>query len=382
MSSTPILSSLASQIMASPSSQQLRGVTVMVAVSGGADSVALLRLLHYALDCDLECTRECETGGSSQEGPPRRLIVAHYNHRMRGEESDRDESFVRDLSARLGLRCVVGHASRSVVVSPSEDSLRRQRYAFLDQQAHACGARCVTTAHTADDQIETVLHQLFRGTGLVGLSGIRSTRPLGEDAVLIRPLLEIRRHQLRAMLDEIGQNWREDSSNTQQHYRRNWLRHTLLPQVLGKYPAADRAILGASQTLRDVAADQWTIANRWLDLQVSREGPGAIRILRHPPPGTAVPSDGPPSDGAPRNRPPRSAPLEHALPTSQTAIVLGLTKVWDQLRWPRGMMTRGHWTLLVGMIQRGEPRVAQFPGNLRGRVLDSSTVVVETLGGD
>lgn len=298
--------------------------------------------------------------------------MAHYNHRMRGEESDRDEFFVRELSSQLGLRCVVGHAPRSVVGSPSEDSFRRQRYAFLDQQAHACGARCVTTAHTADDQIETVLHQLFRGTGLLGLAGIRSTRPLGEDAVLIRPLLEIRRHQLRAMLDEIGQQWREDSSNTQQHYRRNWLRHTLLPQVLGKYQAADRAILGASQTLRDVAADQWTIASRWLDLQVSREGPGAIRILRHPPPGSAGSGEDAPREGAP----------DHALPASQTAIVLGLTKVWDELRWPRGMMTRGHWTLLVGMIQRGEPLVAQFPGNLRGRVLDSSTVVVETLGGD
>jgi tRNA(Ile)-lysidine synthase len=130
----------------------------VVAVSGGADSVALLRALYAC-------------------GAP--VAVAHVNHRLRGSESDGDEAFVRDLCARLGIACHVHSADVAALAAGDnlEATARRVRYAFFAAVAGGGGAGWVATAHTADDQAETVLHRLIRGTGLQGSAGSRRADP-------------------------------------------------------------------------------------------------------------------------------------------------------------------------------------------------------------
>src|SRR5262245_53440501 len=139
--------------------ERWRDVTALVAVSGGADSVALLRALL-----------EIRTSGDG------RLIVAHYNHRLRGAESDADQAFVESLASQLGLEMITGSAPTLLQADTAEATLRELRYSFLAQAANRAGARYIVTAHTADDQVETVLHNVLRGTGLAGLAGIPRVR--------------------------------------------------------------------------------------------------------------------------------------------------------------------------------------------------------------
>ena len=148
-------------------------VTVLVAVSGGGDSVALLRAMTAL-----------ETGGQG------RICVAHLNHQLR-PDADEDERFVVELSRRLGVACEVERVAVDRLAAQAGDGLeaaaRSARYRFLEQAAGRLGARFVATAHTADDQAETILHRIVRGTGVRGLAGMARVRPLGH-ATLIRPL--------------------------------------------------------------------------------------------------------------------------------------------------------------------------------------------------
>lgn len=204
-------------------------LSVLVAVSGGADSVALLRglaaLKHHG------------------EG---RLIVAHFNHQLRGEESDADEQFVSSLAKRLGLPFESGRLEPGTIKDCSdgiEEAARSQRYRFLTDTAENLGARYVACAHTADDQIETILHRIIRGTGIAGLAGIPRTRLLSPAVTLIRPLLEVRRAELIDYLALLGQPYREDSSNLDQRFTRNRIRHDLLPNLAEYYnPAVGEAL--------------------------------------------------------------------------------------------------------------------------------------------
>ena len=203
------------------SPQAWADVSVLVAVSGGADSVALLRGL-WAL----------KHGGVGQ------LLVAHFNHRLRGEESDADEEFVCRLARKLGLGFECGRLESAAMEACSdgiEEAARSQRYQFLTDTAEKSAARYVVCAHTEDDQIETVLHRILRGTGIAGLSGIPRCRRLSPAVTLIRPLLEVRRVELVDYLASLGQAYREDSSNLDRRFTRNRIRHDLLPQLAEHY---------------------------------------------------------------------------------------------------------------------------------------------------
>ena len=191
-----------------------RDVTVMVAVSGGADSVALLLALRAITQ---------QVAGQ--------LVVAHFNHRLRGAESDGDERFVRQLCQHAEIGCTVAHADGALASTGDgvEAAARQQRYEFLRAAANHRGARYVVTAHTADDQAETVLHRVVRGTGLAGLSGIPISRRLSEMTTIIRPLLSARRSAVLAYLHDRQQPFREDSSNELVVFTRNRIRHQLLP---------------------------------------------------------------------------------------------------------------------------------------------------------
>ena len=187
------------------------GDRVGVGVSGGADSVALLRLLEE-LSAELGI----------------RLAVLHFNHQLRGAESDADESFVAQLAAARGIEFLAGR--EDVAAAPAgagwnlEDAARRLRYAFFASAVKAGRVTRVAVAHTADDQAETVLARLVRGTGPAGLASIYPVK-----GHVVRPLLEIRRSELRSYLTTLGQSWREDASNLDLTRLRARLRHQVLP---------------------------------------------------------------------------------------------------------------------------------------------------------
>lgn len=205
-------------------------VTVLVAVSGGADSVALLRGLQ-----------EQKTAGSG------RLVAAHFNHRLRGAESAADEAFVAQLCQQLHLPLEIGRTDVAGLPASGdgiEAAAREARYAFLAQTADCWGARYVVTAHTADDQAETILLRILRGTGIRGLAGIPRARPLTGSATLLRPLLEVRRSEVLQYLRDLQQDYRNDASNQDPSYSRNRLRHELLPLLARDYnPRVQEALL-------------------------------------------------------------------------------------------------------------------------------------------
>jgi tRNA(Ile)-lysidine synthase len=190
-----------------------------VAVSGGADSVALLCLL-------LELRGELGIV----------LSVAHVNHKLRGEESDEDERFVGALARRYELEL---HTREAAVVggmgSGIESAARELRYDFFRELAREGRAAKIATAHTLDDQAETVLLRIFRGAGIRGLAGIHPRIVFEEQGLtfggVVRPLLSFRRTALREFLRDRGQIWREDSSNRDVDFLRNRLRHRLLPMI-------------------------------------------------------------------------------------------------------------------------------------------------------
>ena len=189
------------------------GEPALAAISGGRDSVALLHIL-------------LATGH-------RHLIVCHLNHGLRGRESGQDAAFVRRLATRHDLLCelekvdVASIAARSKV--SVETAARDARLEFLARMAAKHGATRAFLAHHADDQAETILANLCRGASLRGLSGMKSAAASKSGLSLLRPLLEVRRAEIDAYVKTHGLSFREDSSNVGLEYRRNRLRHQVLP---------------------------------------------------------------------------------------------------------------------------------------------------------
>jgi tRNA(Ile)-lysidine synthase len=196
-------------------------------VSGGADSVALAWILHTISAADAE--------GVAVTG------LLHMNHGLRGDESARDEAFCRALAARLDQPIEVGQADVAALARARGQSIeaaaRDTRYAFFLEAARRLGAAHVATGHTIDDQAETVLLRLLRGSGGRGVTGIRVRR-----GPFVRPLLECRRAELREYLAWRGEVFCEDSSNEDQGIARNRVRHQLLPQIALVAPGGVRAL--------------------------------------------------------------------------------------------------------------------------------------------
>lgn len=220
------------------------GDTLIVAFSGGADSTALLDLLTRLPDFNLY------------------LVAAHLNHCLRGDESDADELFCRAEALRLGIPIEVRRCDVAALAAEQqlnlEDAGRRARIAFLDEVARTYGATAVVLAHHADDQAETVLMRLLRGSGMTGLSGMAYRNSRG----YVRPLLDITRAGIELYLRECGIGWREDASNSDIAYLRNRIRHQLLPLLEEYNPAirstlaATASVLGGDETLLEELAGQ------------------------------------------------------------------------------------------------------------------------------
>lgn len=205
-----------------------------VAVSGGADSVALLLLL-------LELREKLGIV----------LSVAHFNHKLRGNASEADEKFVAELAAKHGLEF---HAASVYVARKAkkekanlEDTARRARYGYFDSLIDSRKVTRIAVAHTADDQAETVLAHLLRGTGLAGLGGIHPVA-----GPVFRPLLHIRRAELRAYLRGRKQAWREDATNRDTARMRARIRKKLLPLLEKQFQSA---IVGHLVTLAELARE-------------------------------------------------------------------------------------------------------------------------------
>ncbi len=202
------------------------GDRVTCAVSGGADSMALLWAM-YLLKDKLQL----------------QLQAAHFNHHLRGAESDRDEAFVREFCSRFEIPLTVG----SAWVTPGEKGLeaaaREARYAFFNTLPGK-----IATAHTADDNAETVLMHLVRGTGLKGLGGIAPVR-----GKFLRPLLTVTRQQVLAFLDEYHIRFVEDSSNGSDAFLRNRLRHGVMPLLKQENPRLAQTVSQMAMALRQDA---------------------------------------------------------------------------------------------------------------------------------
>ena len=209
------------------------GGAVLAAVSGGADSVCLLHALSVISK---------ERGFS--------LFAAHYNHNLRGDESEGDEAFVRELCEKLGVPLFVGSGDVSGEAERTgrgvEETARSMRYAFFNETAKAHGMTYTATAHSADDNAETVIMNLVRGGGARGLSGIPPVR--GD---IIRPVLWASRADIEAYLSENGLSHREDSSNASDDYTRNRIRHSVIPLLKEQNPAFCSAVLQSSELLRE-----------------------------------------------------------------------------------------------------------------------------------
>lgn len=250
---------------------------VVVGVSGGMDSVALLSVLDKLRPAY----------GIS-------LVVAHLNHRLRGQESRRDEIFVKNLARQLDLPCEI----QSVAIRrfkkkgmTLQEAAREVRFAFFRNAVEKHGAHKVALGQTADDQAETMVMRFIRGAGLAGLKGIPPVR----DDLVIHPLIEVRREEIEAYLTEEGLSHVEDSSNRKDVYLRNRVRNHLIPMLEGYNPnlktslgRMGQVLAQEEQYMKTTADEAWDRIARWngdvvcLDLTQFRDLHPALqfRLLR------------------------------------------------------------------------------------------------------
>lgn len=229
-----------------------RRATVVVAVSGGVDSVSLLHLLMYL--------------ASKHEW---RLVVAHFNHQLR-RGALTNEQWVQALGRRLGLPVVVGRTRVRELARRKgltiEEAGRVARYDFLRKVARRQRARAIAVAHTADDQVETVVMNWLRGAGVRGLAGMRRWQ-----GRIWRPLLRVRKEELRELARTLHFGCREDRTNQQVIYTRNRIRHRLLPAMERVNPQAREVILRNAENLTEL--------ENWLDAHLA-QARRAVKLRR------------------------------------------------------------------------------------------------------
>jgi tRNA(Ile)-lysidine synthase len=225
----------------------------MVAVSGGVDSMVLLHILH--------CTTEVH--GKS-------IMAAHFNHQLRGDESDKDAEWVRSQCRTKGIDCIEGKGdvrSRAREKGESiEMAARTLRHQFFAKQTELKSTNIIAFAHHADDQLELVLMRLMRGSGPEGLSGMSlySTSPYDPNLNLWRPLLDFSRNEILEYARSCHIEWREDSSNQGVAHDRNRVRHLLIPKLLQDFgPSVKNGILRSSDLIRSEHVFLNEAANEW-----------------------------------------------------------------------------------------------------------------------
>ncbi len=298
---------------------------LVVALSGGPDSVALLRAL-----------RACG------HGP---VIAAHLNHTLRGADSDADEAFCAALGAachRIDVAAIARAEGGNV-----EAVARRERYEWLVEVARGHRMRFVATAHTAGDQAETVLHRVIRGTGLEGLRGIAPRRKLSDGVEAVRFLLQTGRAEVMEYLSQIGQPWRHDATNDDTRLTRARIRHELLPLLRDGYNPRVEEVLGrlAAQ------AEEWA---------AEEEAEAASLLAR--------------AESCPNLL--DASVLEAS---SRRLVRAALRLWWRREGWPMGGMGLEHWQGAAGVCL-GEATARDLPGGVRIRRNERSVSVERNLG--
>jgi tRNA(Ile)-lysidine synthase len=302
------------------------GLKLGAAVSGGADSVALLTLLSE-VRADLGLV----------------LSVVHFNHRLRGKASDADEKFATALAEKfavtlhIGRGDVAGKAKRDK--ANLEEAARRSRYAFFEKLAQQQVVDAVATAHTMDDQAETVLAHILRGTGIAGLAAIH--RVAGS---VRRPLLDFRREELRQFLRAHRQRWREDASNRDTLRTRARMRKKLLPLLVKQFnPAAIEHLAALADRAREQSEFVEKLAEHLVGVLVERSEKGSLislsRLLQ---------------------------PLPDIPPGSAAALRGALIgKIVAQSKKSRGQLSASHVEAIVRLAQTRETgKRLQLPGGL------------------
>jgi tRNA(Ile)-lysidine synthase len=310
---------------------------LVVAVSGGPDSVALLRAVV--------------------EAAPGQVVAAHVNHGWRGAASDADEAFVRDLVERLHTSHprVSFKAHRAEPVGPwdnREAHARRQRYGWLAKLAAESGVRWIATGHTTNDQAETVLFRLLRGTGLDGLRGIAPVRELANGVRVVRPLLSVTRQGVLDFLAALDQDYRTDASNADWHFTRNRIRHELLPLLALEYNPRVKEVLAA-------------LAGQAAEAHAALVGAAAelLERARKPPAGEIEVLDA------------------KVLADAPAAVVRRAWRLlWTSKHWPMGEMGYREWTRLAELC-RGGHRALDLPGGVRARLRENVIQVGPGNGG-
>lgn len=295
---------------------------VLVAVSGGADSVALLRAL-----VDMDDLRPLE------------IVAAHLDHQLRGKASTEDAAWVRRLCWSLKVPLSEHRLAKpnraDQPESAVEESARNARYEFLTASAveHRCA--WVLVAHTADDQVETVLHHILRGTGIDGLRGIPPTRSLAAGITLARPLLGFKRADIEAYLRWSNQDWRDDATNRDTRLTRNRIRHKLLPDLREHHnPQIDAALLRLAQQAAELQSVVDPLVDKLAADACLAADPDVIRI------DTALLID---------------SPLH--------LIREVIRRIWRDQQWPLGGMSYHHWTT-AAQVALGKLTAIDLPGNI------------------
>ncbi len=234
------------------------GETVVVGVSGGADSLGLLYVLEELEEYSLK------------------LIVSHMNHGIRSEEGKRDAEFVEEIAEKLNLPLELKEVNTPEFKKGSnlslEEAARIIRYQFFKEVLDKHGARKIATAHTLDDQAETVLMRLIRGSGALGLSGIP---PVSEDYI-IRPLIETPRSEVEEYLTAKGIKWVDDSTNMARDFLRNRIRHELIPELQEYNPRIKEALSRTASILRVEEDFIRSGAKNWLRYVFGSAGEGEL----------------------------------------------------------------------------------------------------------
>lgn len=323
-----------------------REVHLVVAVSGGADSVALAR---------------CLASLKQTAGGPGQLFLGHFNHRLRGANSEADADFVRELAHELGLEVIVGQAAESSAGS-SEEAARDARYRFFRDASASVGARYVATAHTADDQTETLLLRLLRGTGIAGMRGIPVTRLLSHAVTVVRPLLGTTRQEVIAYLSELGQAFREDESNATDVYTRNRLRR-LLPQLRSDISESlDQSLASFAKQAEEVQS--------WLDEQASQ----LVQECFSQEEECFAPQDKAGQSKAGKSRAGKSRAGQRQItisiasfpPTAPLVVREACKHAWRAAGWPEQAMGYEQWQRLAEVVQAdaGKPTSFHLPGEV------------------
>ena len=280
----------------------------ILAVSGGPDSLALAAAM-------------------SELNLPS-LTIAHFNHQLRGADSDRDEAFVQSFAGESKLPCVVGRAAVADEARESrtnlEDAARTARYRWLAETARQFGAAWVATGHTADDQAETILHHFLRGTGIRGLGGMPAVRELEPGIALVRPLLGLRRSDVFGYLAERSLTPCHDATNNDTDRTRSRLRHETIPALSAEYnPALVEVVGRLGEQCRELQSLVDSLAG---DLLTRAELPpaGNMRIMR-------------------------AASIAEASPIIAAEA---FRLIWRREGWPMGEMNYDDWRFLVALAHQ------------------------------